>query len=47
MQDAPILASVVADWQPLTARYTDDEFRLIVEFYGQMEQVIRTSYPRA
>ena len=29
------------DWQELAADYTDDELRLIVGFYGQMEQVIR------
>ena len=26
--------------------YTDDELRLIVEFYGQMEQVIRDHLAR-
>jgi DNA-binding MarR family transcriptional regulator len=45
-QVAPIFASMVADWQQLTARYTDDEFRLIVEFYGQLEQVIRKHIDR-
>jgi DNA-binding MarR family transcriptional regulator len=38
---ATIFAPMVADWQQLAARYSDDELRLIVEFYDQMEQVIR------
>jgi DNA-binding MarR family transcriptional regulator len=38
---ATIFAPMVADWQQLATRYTDDELRLIKEFYDQMEQVIR------
>jgi DNA-binding MarR family transcriptional regulator len=43
---ATIFAPMVADWQQLANRYTDDELRLIVEFYGQMEQVIRKHLTR-
>jgi DNA-binding MarR family transcriptional regulator len=38
---APVFAPMVADWQRLASRYSDDELRLIVDFYDQMEQVIR------
>lgn len=43
---ASVFAPMVADWQELATRYTDDELRLIVEFYGQMEQVIRKHLAR-
>jgi hypothetical protein len=29
------------DWRQLAARYSDDELRLIVDFYARMEQVFR------
>jgi DNA-binding transcriptional ArsR family regulator len=38
---APVFLPLVQSWQGVVSRYTDDELRLIVEFYGQMEQVIR------
>ena len=38
---APLFMPMAHDWQRMTADYTDDELRLIVEFYGRMEQVIR------
>jgi len=38
---ASVFAPMVANWQELAARYTDDELRLIVGFYDQMEQIIR------
>ncbi len=38
---APVFAPMVADWQRLASRYSDDELRLIVEFYDHMEQIIR------
>src|SRR5208282_2271297 len=38
---APVFLPLVQAWQGEVARYTDDELRLIVEFYDQMEQVIR------
>lgn len=43
---ASVFAPMVADWQRLATRYTDDELRLIVEFYGQMEQIIRKHLTR-
>src|SRR5215475_13069093 len=43
---ASIFAPMVADWQQLAARYSDDELRLIVEFYDQMQQVIRKHLTR-
>lgn len=45
-QVATIFAPMVADMQELASRYSDDELRLIVEFYGQMEQVIRKHLAR-
>jgi DNA-binding MarR family transcriptional regulator len=38
---APVFQPMIRDWLAMTTGYTDDELRLIVEFYGQMEQVIR------
>jgi DNA-binding MarR family transcriptional regulator len=38
---ATLFAPMVAEWQQLVAGYSDDQLRLIVEFYGEMEQVIR------
>jgi DNA-binding MarR family transcriptional regulator len=38
---APVFQPMIRDWQKLAAAYTDDELRLIVEYYGRMEQVIR------
>jgi DNA-binding MarR family transcriptional regulator len=43
---ASVFAPMVADWQQLAARYSDDELRLIVEFYDQMEQIIRKHLAR-
>jgi DNA-binding MarR family transcriptional regulator len=43
---ATIFAPMVADWQQLATRYTDDELRLIKEFYDQMEQIIRKHLTR-
>ncbi len=37
---------MVADWQRLASQYSDDELRLIVEFYDQMEQIIRKHLAR-
>jgi DNA-binding MarR family transcriptional regulator len=45
-QVATIFAPMVADMQELASRYSDDDLRLIVEFYGQMEQVIRKHLTR-
>jgi DNA-binding MarR family transcriptional regulator len=43
---ASTFAPMVADWQELAARYSDDELRLIVGFYDQMEQIIRKHLAR-
>ncbi len=43
---ASIFAPMVADWQQLADRYSDDELRLIVEFYDLMEQIIRKHLTR-
>lgn len=32
---------MVRAWQNMAERYSDEELRLIVEFYGQMEEVLR------
>jgi DNA-binding MarR family transcriptional regulator len=38
---ASVFLPVMRDWRNLAARYSDDELRLIVDFYGRMEQVFR------
>ncbi|HEV2376793.1 MAG TPA: MarR family transcriptional regulator [Streptosporangiaceae bacterium] len=38
---APIFLPMVRAWQQMAERYSDDELRLIVDFYGRMEQVLR------
>ena len=43
---ASIFAPMIADWQQLASRYSDDELRLIVEFYDQMQQIIRKHLAR-
>jgi DNA-binding MarR family transcriptional regulator len=43
---APVFAPMVADWQQLARTYSDDELRLIVRFYDQMEQIIRKHLAR-
>jgi DNA-binding MarR family transcriptional regulator len=37
---ASVFLPMVRAWQQLAERYTDDELRLIVSFYGQFEQVL-------
>jgi DNA-binding transcriptional ArsR family regulator len=47
LQDvAPVFLPLILGWQAVVTRYTDDELRLIVEFYGQMEDVIRAHLAR-
>ena len=47
LQDvAPVFLQLVLGWQAVVTQYTDDELRLIVQFYGQMEQVIRDHLAR-
>ena len=43
---APVFLPLVLGWQAVVTRYSDDELRLIVEFYGQMEEVIRAHLVR-
>src|SRR5499426_1095437 len=38
---ASIFAPMLRDWREMAARYSDDELRLIVDFYGRVEQVFR------
>jgi DNA-binding MarR family transcriptional regulator len=47
LQDvAPVFLPLILGWQRVVTRYTDDELRLIVEFYGLMEGVIRAHLAR-
>src|SRR6266702_729129 len=43
---ASVFLPMVRAWQQLAERYTDDELRLIVEFSGQLEQVLRAHITR-
>ena len=43
---APVFLPMVQAWQEMAARYTDDELRLIVDFYGRMEQIFREHLTR-
>jgi DNA-binding MarR family transcriptional regulator len=38
---ASVFLPLVRSFQQLAERYSDEELRVIVEFYGQMEQVLR------
>src|SRR5499425_2885223 len=38
---ASVFAPMLRDWRELAARYSDDELRVIVDFYGRVEQVFR------
>jgi DNA-binding MarR family transcriptional regulator len=38
---ASVFRPMMRDWQQMAARYSDDELRLIVDFYGRMEEVLR------
>src|SRR5215475_13177339 len=38
---ASVFAPILRDWREMAARYSDDELRLIVDFYGRVEQVFR------
>jgi DNA-binding transcriptional ArsR family regulator len=38
---APVFLPLIQGWQGVVNHYTDDELRLIVDFYGRMEEVIR------
>ena len=43
---APTFLPMVRDWQKMASRYSDDELRLIVEFYSQMAVIIREHVTR-
>ena len=43
---AGVFRPMMRDWQQMAARYSDDELRLIVGFYGQMEEVLRSHLTR-
>jgi len=36
-----VFAPMLRSWREMAARYSDDELRLIVDFYGRVEQVFR------
>jgi predicted transcriptional regulator len=36
-----VFLPMIQDWQEVAARYSDDELRLIVDFYARMEEVFR------
>ena len=38
---AKIFAPMLGSWREMAARYSDDELRLIVDFYARMEEVFR------
>jgi len=38
---ASVFLPLMRDWREMSARYSDDELRLIVDFYSRMEQVFR------
>jgi DNA-binding MarR family transcriptional regulator len=38
---ASVFRPMIRDWQGVAAHYSDDELRLIVDFYGRMEEVFR------
>ena len=38
---AKVFAPMLGSWREMAARYSDDELRLIVDFYARMEQVFR------
>jgi len=38
---APVFAPVIAAWQAVAARYTDEQLSLILEFQRELEQIMR------
>jgi DNA-binding MarR family transcriptional regulator len=38
---ARVFLPVLRDWREMAARYSDDELRLIADYYGRMEDVLR------
>ena len=43
---APVFGPLMGAWQRLADQYTDDELRLIVEFYGKLEDILRDHLAR-
>jgi DNA-binding MarR family transcriptional regulator len=43
---ASVFLPMVRTWQRLAENYSDDELRLIADFYGQLEQVLREHIAR-
>src|SRR5262245_18895749 len=43
---ASVFLPMIQDWQKVAAHYRDDELRLIVDFYGRMEEVFRKHLAR-
>src|SRR6266480_4960723 len=43
---ASVFRPMIQDWQEVAAHYSDDELRLIVDFYGRMEEVFRKHLAR-
>ena len=43
---ASVFLPMMRDWQEMAARYSDDELRLIVDFYDRMEGVLREHLTR-
>ena len=43
---ASVFLPMMRDWQEMAARYSDDELRLIVDFYDRMERVLREHLTR-
>jgi DNA-binding MarR family transcriptional regulator len=38
---ATVFLPMIRAWREMSARYSDDELKLIVDFYGRMEQILR------
>jgi DNA-binding MarR family transcriptional regulator len=43
---ASVFLPMMRDWQQMAARYSDEELRLIVDFYDRMEEVLREHLTR-
>ena len=43
---ASVFLPMVRDWNEMAARYSDDELKLIVDFYDRMEEVLRKHLTR-
>ena len=43
---AVVFRPLLQDWREIAARYSDDELRLIVDFYARMEQILRAHIDR-